>query len=75
MFALAIITTIISFLVSLHAHRRQIDLLDAFYETGQDIENPITKWVMVVNYISLFWFLSGVVSLIVFSGINLSYPA
>jgi hypothetical protein len=74
-FCLSLLSTLISFLTSQAACRNQREILDGDIAKKDDSElvhkNKASSWTNTLNYFSIITFILGVVSLIIFSAINL----
>ncbi|MDP3297162.1 MAG: hypothetical protein Q8N09_06150 [Thermodesulfovibrionia bacterium] len=75
-FCLSMLLTLISFLTSQKACRRQRDLLDeeisqSNKKCSNTKDNKAAFWTNLLNYFSIGFFILGVALLIVFSAINL----
>ncbi|MCL5022548.1 MAG: hypothetical protein M1497_04125 [Nitrospirae bacterium] len=72
LFCLSLLSTLISFLTSQAACRKQRDILDGEISGEEaDRTNKAASWTNGLNYFSIAFFILGVVSLVVFSAINL----
>lgn len=72
LFCFSLLSTLISFLTSLSACRKQRDILDDdIMEKNNNKSNNATNWTNWLNYFSIGFFIIGVISLVVFSIINL----
>lgn len=72
LFSFSILSTLISFLVSQAACRRQREILDQdISEKERKIKNNAADWTNRLNYLSIAFFILGIVFLIIFSAINL----
>jgi magnesium-transporting ATPase (P-type) len=69
LFCASLLSTLISFLTSQVACRKQRDILDNKISSKKN--NKAASWTNGLNYCSIVFFILGVVSLIVFSAINL----
>jgi magnesium-transporting ATPase (P-type) len=69
LFCASLLSTLTSFLTSQVACRKQRDILDDKISSKKN--NKAASWTNGLNYCSIFFFILGVVSLIVFSAINL----
>lgn len=67
-FGISILSTLISFLTSQAACRRQREILDDKSTSGK---NLAAVWTNRLNYVSIFFFIVGVFFLIIFCAINL----
>lgn len=71
-FSFSILSTLISFLTSQAACRRQREILDQdISEKEHENKNNATYWTNWLNYLSIAFFISGIIFLIVFSIFNL----
>lgn len=71
-FCLSLLSTLISFLTSQVACRKQRDILDDKVSGKENNKNnKAASWTNRLNYFSIAFFILGVISLIVFSAINL----
>lgn len=72
LFCLSLLSTLISFLASQAACRKQRDALDENI-LGKNIceNNKAAAWTNWLNYFSIVFFIIGVIALIVFSALNL----
>lgn len=72
LFCSSILSTLISFLTSQVACRKQRDILDDKLSSKENNEsNKAASWTNRLNYFSIAFFILGVVSLIVSSAMNL----
>ena len=72
LFSFSILSTLISFLISQAACRRQREILDQdISEKEHKIKNNAADWTNRLNYLSIAFFILGIVFLIIFSAINL----
>lgn len=68
-FCLSILLTLISFLTSYYACQKQIEILfEQNNKQGKNIYSNVTMW---LNYISIAFFMLGVIFLIIFSILNI----
>lgn len=73
-FCLALLSTLTSFLVSWRAFDRGVEILDRYFDSNEEKpeENEINKYVKLLNYASIITIFVGVVSLVIFSAVNIS---
>jgi len=72
LFCFSLLSTLISFLTSQVACRKQRDILDDKLSSKENNKsNKAALWTNRLNYFSIVFFILGVVSLIVFSAMNL----
>lgn len=71
LFAISILVTLISFLTSQSACRRQIEILESKLSKKDDHTNTPAKWTDVLNITSIIMFVIGVVFLSTFAISNL----
>ena len=72
LFSFSILSTLISFLISQAACRRQREILDQdISEKEHKINNNAADWTNRLNYLSIAFFILGIVFLIIFSAVNL----
>jgi magnesium-transporting ATPase (P-type) len=72
LFCLSLLSTLISFLTSQAACRRQRDILDRDISGQSDnTNNKAASWTKWLNYFSIAIFILGVICLIIFSAVNL----
>lgn len=72
LFSFSILSTLISFLISQAACRRQREILDQdISEKEHKIKNNAADWTNRLNYLSIAFFILGIVFLIIFSAFNL----
>jgi preprotein translocase subunit SecE len=72
LFCTSLLSTLISFLTSQVACRKQRDILDdKIADKSNNKDNRATSWTNRLNYFSITFFILGVVSLIIFSALNL----
>lgn len=73
LFCISLCLTLISFLTSQAACRRYREILDAdILEKSDNSENIPARWTNWLNYLSISFFILGIVFLIIFSATNLS---
>lgn len=73
LFCLSILSTLMSFLTSQAACRQQRDILDSDIKGGSGCNsNAAATLTLILNYVSITFFIIGVFSLITFSTINIS---
>jgi len=70
-FSLSMLSTLISFLTSQAACRKQRDIIDKSVLDKNDSKNKAASWTNWLNYFSIGFFIAGVIFLIIFSIINL----
>ncbi len=73
-FSFSILSTLISFLTSQNACRRQRDILDQNQQTSKkelESNNNAANWTNWFNYLSIAFFILGIFLLIIFSVFNL----
>ncbi|MDE1889230.1 MAG: hypothetical protein KGJ87_07580 [Planctomycetota bacterium] len=71
-FSLSILSTLISFLKSQDACRRQREILDQDrLSKPHDNKNSAANWTNRFNWLSIVFFISGIISLIIFSVFNI----
>ena len=69
---LSLLSTLISFLTSQVACRKQRDILDAKIARKEESENnKAASWTNRLNYFSIAFFILGIIFIIVFASINL----
>ncbi len=72
LFCFSILSTLISFLTSQEACRRQREILDeSISNKNVSAANVPAMWTNRLNYISIAFFILGIIFLIIFSAINL----
>jgi hypothetical protein len=72
LFALSILSTLISFLSSQAACRQSRDILDQRITGKGDSRKPLAKTLTnILNYFSMGTFILGVIALVIFSSVNL----
>jgi len=76
-FGASILSTLLSFLLSQAACKKQREILDNWYEkeaelSKEEMKNSFTTWTNVLNWTSMAFFIIGVVFLTTFSVVNLS---
>lgn len=73
-FCVSIILTLISFLISMEAQARQIQILESsFYGASHNQTNIYARWTKGLNWVSAAFFMVGVILLVIFSVLNLVY--
>lgn len=74
LFCLSLLSTLISFLASQAACRKQRDILDHDIAGKKDfpLTNNAAAWTNGLNYLSISFFIFGIVFLVIFSALNLS---
>lgn len=75
-FGLSLLSTLISFLVSQSACRKQIEIVEReFFEAGNKViqKNKAARWTFGLNIASISAFILGVILLVVFVSINIPH--
>lgn len=73
-FALSLLFTLVSFLTSQSACKKQIKILENQYLNNcgiTSIKNKYAQWTLILNILSIIFFIAGVIALAVFVAINL----
>ncbi len=74
-FGVAIFSTVVSYLISQKAIKRQFQILDDYYSNGtnekNDYENPWDRWTNRCSYISATTFLLAIIAMLLYFANNL----
>jgi hypothetical protein len=72
-FISSILLTLISFLISQQALSRQREILDLWYTEDKNLKNGFIGWIKLLNWLSMLFFISGVICLAIFCFRNLFF--
>jgi len=68
---LSILSTLLSFLLSQKAHRKQREVLKSELLCDKEMKNPFAIWVARFNIFSIAFFISGIIFLVLFGSFNI----